>query len=470
MTEVAKRRRWPRVMAGILSCLVLAATGAAAIGNYATTQVLGNVNAGTDGNFTGNQNLATPGAPINILLMGSDTRAGKNAKGYGHASEIAGARSDTTILLHVSGDRTNALAVSIPRDTQVMLPTCKSKDGTTKGGHVSLFNEAFDDGGPGCTVRAVQDLTGLTVDHYVVVDFTGFKDIVNALDGVEVCLKKDVHDKDAKLNLTAGEHIVRGDQALAFVRARKQVGDGSDLSRIERQQEFLSSAVRKATSVGVVTNPTQLFQVLGAVTKSLTTDPALANPDAMKELALNLSSLKPSDITFATMPWRYDPSNPNRVVVIPSQAAELWKAIATDQQWPPPPTNGADGKPLTAAPNSITVNYQNVSGVKGAALKASQLLGSENYVTGTVTNGKTTGPSAILYNPNVSAQVEAARTLGYATGIPTQATSKAKGDAIILQVGTDVPTSVKAVVASAKQSLAAETAKPRTAAQTICSK
>ena len=111
-----------------------------------------------------------------------------------------------------------------------MLPTCKSKDGTTKGGHASHSSTKRLMMVDRVLVRAVQDLTGLTVDHYVVVDFTGFKDIVNALDGVEVCLKKDVHDKDAKLNLTAGEHIVRGDQALAFVRARKQVGDGSDLS------------------------------------------------------------------------------------------------------------------------------------------------------------------------------------------------------------------------------------------------
>ncbi len=469
MTAETRRHRWPRVMAGVLSVLVLLATGAAAAGNYLTTQVLSNVSGGNDGNFQGATNTPVPGAPMNILLMGSDTREGKNAKGHGNVADIAGARSDTTILLHISGDRTRALAVSIPRDTKMMLPTCKATGGGTKGGYVSRFNEAFDYGGPGCTVRAVEGLSGLTIDHYVVVDFTGFKDVVNALDGVDVCLKKDVHDKDAKLDLTAGNHTVRGEQALAFVRARKQVGDGSDLSRIERQQEFLSSAIKKATSVGVITNPAQLLSVLSATAKSLTTDPSLANPDALKDLALNMTGIKPSDITFATLPWKYNDDFAT-VSVIPSQAAELWRAIATDQAWPPAPTDGTDGQPLTAAPTEITANFQNVSGATGEALKASDLLKSENYKVGTVTNGKTTGSSAILYNPNIPAQVEAARTLGYATGIPTAATSKAKGTAVVVQVGADFPTTVKPVVASAKQSAAAETAKPRTAAQSICSK
>lgn len=456
-------------MAGVLSCLVLVATGAAAGASYMAAGLASNIKAGDDGNFVSSGNGPSPGEPLNILLMGSDTRTGKNGKGYGHVSDIAGARSDTTILLHISADRTRAFAVSIPRDTKMMLPYCKAKDGTQKGGNITRFNEAFDNGGPGCTVRAVERLSGLTVDHYVVVDFTGFKEVVNALDGVDICLKKDVHDKDAKLNMTAGNHTVRGEQALAFVRARKSVGDGSDLSRIERQQEFLSSAIRKATSLGVITNPAKLYGVLSAGTKSLTTDPGLANVDALRELAINLSGVKPSDITFATVPWKYNDDFAT-VSVIPSQAEELWRAIKNDTQWPPPPTNGADGKPLTVPATAVTVNYQNVSGATGAALKASKLLESEQYKTGTVTNGKTSGPSQILYNPNVAAQVESARTLGYATGIPTAATSKAKGSAIILQVGSDFPTVVKSVVASAAPTAAAETAKPRTAATSICSK
>lgn len=469
MTESPQRRRWPRAFAGVLSAMILLATGAAASANLVLTNSVGNVKIGDDGNFIARTEGPTPGEPINILLMGSDTRTGKNGKGYGNVTEIAGARSDTTILLHVSADRSRAIAVSIPRDTKMLLPMCKAKDGTQKGGTVTRFNEAFDNGGPGCTVRAVEQMSGLSIDHYVVVDFSGFKEVVNALDGVDICLKKDVYDKDAKLNMKAGNHTVKGEQALAFVRARKSVGDGSDLSRIERQQEFLSSAIRKATSVGVITNPATLLAVLNAGTKSLTTDPGLASVPALKELALNMSGVKPSEITFATIPWKYNDDFAT-VSVIPSQANELWSAIRYDTQWPPPPTNGTDGQPLTAAPTDITVNFQNVSGITGAALKASELLASENYKVGTLKNGKTDGPSAILYNPKVPAQVEAARTLSYATGIPMSDTSTAKGTAIVLQVGADFPTSVKPVVASAAPTAAAATAKPRTADKTICAK
>lgn len=468
MTDSPQRRRWPRVMAGVLSCLVLVATGAAAAGNYLLTGLTSNITAGNDGNFVANPEGPTPGEPINILLMGSDTRTGKNGKGYGNVAEIAGARSDTTILLHVSADRSRAIAVSIPRDTKMLLPMCKAKDGTQQGGTVTRFNEAFDTGGPGCTVRAVEQMSGLKIDHYAVVDFSGFKEVVNALDGVEICLKKDVYDKDAKLDMKAGKHVVKGEQALAFVRARKSVGDGSDLSRIERQQDFLSSAIRKATSLGVVTNPATLLAVLNAGTKSLTTDSGLANVAALKDLAVNLSGVKPSEITFATVPWQYNDDFAT-VSIIPSQAQELWSAIRTDTQWPPPPSTGTDGQPLIASPGDITINFQNVSGVTGAALKASEMLASEGYEVGILKTGKVDGPSAILYNPSSDAQTQAARTLSYATGVPMSPTSKAKGSAIVLQVGSDFPTTVKPVVASAAASPAAATAKPRTAEKSVCS-
>lgn len=467
MTQTPRRRRWPRVLAGIMSCLVLLATGAAAAANQVFNGITSNITAGDDKNFTSTTGGPTPGDPINILLMGSDTRTGKNGKGYGHVSEIAGARSDTTILLHISGDRTRAFAVSIPRDTKMMLPTCTAKDGTQKGGYISRFNEAFDNGGPGCTVRTVERMSGLKVDHYVVVDFTGFKEVVNALNGVEICLKKDVYDQDARLDLKAGKQVVKGEDALAFVRARKAVGDGSDLSRIERQQEFLSSAIRKATSLGVVTNPAMLINVLNAGTKSLTTDPALANADALRELAVEVSGIQPSEITFATVPWKYNDDFAT-VSIIPSQAEELWNAIRYDREWPPPPTNGTDGEPLTASPDSITINYENVSGVNGAALKASEMLSLEGYQTGKLVTGKVDGQSQILYNPKNADQVEAARTLSYATGLPMVEAAQLKGKAITLQVGEGFPTSVQPVVASQKTSDAAVTAKPRKADTSVC--
>ena len=468
MSTQAPRRRWPRVIAAVLSSAVLVATGAAGVAGYYANDLTSNIKFSNDGNFTSASTEGpVPGEPINILIMGSDTREGKNSKGYGNKNVIEGARSDTTILLHVSGDRSRAFAVSIPRDSLVQLPTCKTTGGGTGGGFETRFNEAFDIGGPGCTVKTVQELTGININHYVVVDFTGFKEVVNALDGVEVCLKKAVVDPEANLDLSAGTHIVKGEEALAFVRARKALGDGSDISRIDRQQEFLSAAIRKGTSLGVLTNPAQLYAVLSAGTKSLTADPALGNLDTLKELALNVSAVKPSNITFATVPFTYNDDG-GTISWVPSQAEELWSAIKNDQPWPPPPTNGADGAPLVAAPEDISVRVENASGTEGNGTKAAKLLTTEEYVVSSISTADAVGETMILFNPNVPEQVEAARTLGYATGVTPTESKKVKGSAIVFQVGADFDY-VLEPVAAIKPPDAATTAKPRTAAEVNCS-
>jgi LCP family protein required for cell wall assembly len=468
MTAEATRRRWPRVMAAVLSSFVLVATAAAGIGGYYANDLTGNIRTSNDGNFiTAGNEGPVPGEPINILLMGSDTRQGKNSKGYGNKSVIEGARSDTTILLHISGDRSRAFAVSIPRDSLVTLPECKTPSGGTGGGFEARFNEAFDIGGPGCSVKAVQQLTGISIDHYIVVDFTGFKEVINALDGVEVCLKKAVYDAESKLDLSAGKHVVKGEEALAFVRARKALGDGSDISRIDRQQEFLSAAIRKATSLGVLTNPAQLYAVLTAGTKSLTADPALGDFDALKELALNASAVEPANITFATVPFTYNDDG-GTISWIPSEAQELWTAIKDDQPWPPPPTNGADGQPLVVGPDEISVNVENASGVRGVGTRTSQLLTTEGYTIASTTDATVDGPTTILYNPKQPTQVEAARTLGYATGVTPTASKKVKSNSIVFQVGSDFDYTLELVVPT-KPTAAAEAAKPRTAAEVNCS-
>lgn len=433
---------------------------------YLAGNITESINVGDDQNFQAPQ--VEPGDPINIVLMGSDTREGKGDSGtYGNSSEITGARSDTTIVVHVSGDRQHAMAVSIPRDSSVTLPMCKGPDGKQVGGYHAIFNAAYEIGGPGCTVKLINQLTGLQMDHYVVVDFAGFKNVVDALGGVDVCLKNPVNDPDSRLKLSAGEHTISGDQALAFVRARKTIGDGSDLSRIQRQQEFLSSAIRKVTSAGVLTNPVQLYSVLKAAAKSITTDSGLANIDALKQMALTVSDVKPSSIVFATVPTTYD-DNGSSVTWVPSESQELWDAMRNDEQWPAAPSTGLDGKPLTAAPADITVNLQNASGIKGQALNFSQLLQNERYQIGTVTTAAKNSQSVILYNPTYDDQTEAARTLSYATGIPTRTTSSQYGSAITLLVGSDIPTTLRAVVATPKESPAVNGPKPRSADQKIC--
>ncbi|MEI8081264.1 MAG: LCP family protein, partial [Actinomycetes bacterium] len=446
-----RRHKWPRYVAGALSGCVLAATAIAATGGHFALAITDNITVSNDGNFvapttaTGERISARAGAPINILLMGSDTRAGSNAKGHGDPNIISGARSDTTILLHISGDRTRALAVSIPRDSMVQLAMCKTPSGSYSGGYTTRINEAFDLGGPGCTAKTVTELTGIPIDHYMVVDFSGFKGVVAALDGVEVCLTKPVNDPNSKLNLPAGKSIVKGEEALAFVRARETLGDGSDISRIARQQEFLSSAIRKATSAGVLTNPAQLYEVLSAGAKSLTTDPGLASFDALKDIAVNASGVQPDKVVFATVPWVANADGAT-ISWAPAQAQQLWNAMKYDQSWPPPSTVGNDGTPLYKSPATISVSVKNASGTTGTtgdAQRASELLAGEGYqVSDGGTTTKKVATTTIEYDPSSDTQTQAARTLSYATGAMLRQVKGIGADTntITLLVGPDFGT------------------------------
>lgn len=406
------RRRWPRVIAAIASCLVLAASGAAAAGAAVIEGVIDDIPTLICEDCNQNDASSYDGKPVNILVMGSDNRKGEGNK-YGKASYYIGARSDTTILVHVAADRGSAIAVSIPRDTMITLPVCKAKAGGTDGGRLSRFNEAFDIGGPACTVKAVEQETGVQIDHFVVVDFNGFKDVVNAIGGVEVCLKEAVDDTKAKLHLPAGKSVVKGEQALAFVRARLALGDGSDISRIGRQQDFISAAIRKATSMGVLTSPATLIRLLDAAAKSLTTDSGLAGVDRMTDLASSLTDLSPKDINFVTVPWEPYPTDPN-VVQWTSQADQIWAAINNDQPYPPKPTTGADGQPLRAAPSTITVRVLNGSGTTGAAKDIGAQLTAVGFNVAAV--GNAPAPAEQTRIEYGAASAEAARTLAAATG------------------------------------------------------
>lgn len=228
----------------------------------------------------------------NILLIGSDSRAGSGNRRYGKDSGTE--RSDTTILLHLSSDHRSATAVSIPRDLMVDVPGCRRSDGRRSEPMFAMFNYAFQVGGSACTVRTVERMTNIRMDHHMVIDFHGFKEMVDALDGVEICLSKPIDDKAAKLRLPAGKVTLDGEQALGYVRARKSLGNGSDTDRMDRQQRFLAALVHKAQSNDVLLNPVRLYPVLDAATSSLTTDPALANLRGLYELARGCATSPPN--------------------------------------------------------------------------------------------------------------------------------------------------------------------------------
>ncbi|GAA4074264.1 LCP family protein [Streptomyces shaanxiensis] len=264
----------------------------------------------------------------NILLIGSDTRAGSGNRRYGRDSGTE--RSDTTILLHLSAGRRSATAVSIPRDLMVNVPGCRRSDGSRSDPMFAMFNYAFQVGGSACTVRTVERLTDVRVDHHMVVDFQGFKEMVDALDGVEICLTEPIDDKAAKLRLPAGKVTLNGEQALGYVRARKSLGDGSDTDRMERQQRFLAALVNKVQSNDVLLNPVRLYPVLDAATSSLTTDPALASLRGLYELVRGVRDIPTERVQFLTVPRESYIHNANRDQLMEPAAERLFQRLRTD--------------------------------------------------------------------------------------------------------------------------------------------
>ncbi|MEV5358307.1 LCP family protein [Streptomyces sp. NPDC052693] len=264
----------------------------------------------------------------NILLIGSDSRRGDGNARYGRDSGTE--RSDTTILLHLSAGRRSATAVSLPRDLMVDLPACRRRDGSRSAPRFAMFNQAFQVGGSACTIRTVERLTDIRVDHHVVVDFHGFKEMVDAVDGVEVCLREPIDDRAARLRLPAGRVMLDGEQALGYVRARKSLGDGSDTERMERQQRFLGALVNKVRSNDVLLNPAKLYPVLDAATSSLTTDPELASLRGLYELVRGLRDIPMEQVQFLTVPRESYAFDANRDQLVEPEADRLFERLRTD--------------------------------------------------------------------------------------------------------------------------------------------
>ncbi|MEU0286296.1 LCP family protein [Streptomyces sp. NPDC006147] len=326
-----RRRRW---VWGTGIAVSLALVGAAAAGWAVYMKLEGNITpdeaaAAELARYEKDRPTALVKDALNLLLIGSDSRAGAENGRYGH--DPGTERSDTVILLHLSAGRQSATAVSIPRDLMVDVPDCRRPDGSRSAPMFAQFNAAFEVGGSACTVRTVEKLTDIRVDHHVVVDFQGFKNMVDAVDGVEVCLREPIDDKDADLRLPAGRVTLDGEQALGYVRARKTLGDGSDTGRIERQQRFLGALVNKVRSNGVLLNPVKLYPLLDAATSSLTTDPGLASLRGLYELVRGVRDIPTEGVQFLTVPRESYAGDVNRDQLAQPAAGELFERLRKDE-------------------------------------------------------------------------------------------------------------------------------------------
>ena len=361
----------------------------------------------------------------NFLLIGSDSRANTDGQ---FGTDVEGARSDTTILAHLSPDHDRAILISIPRDSWVDIPPCVRSNGESTVEQKGQFNSAFTIGGPNCTIRTVQKLTGIAVTHYVQVDFNGFQNMVHALGGITMCSTVPAFDKDSGLRLRAGDNLLDGAQALAYVRARHALGDGSDLDRIERQQRFLGAMLRKATSGDVLLNPVKLQRFLDAATKSLTMDQGTHISD-LKDLATALHGLDPGSVSFLT-PFianrAYDPNDPSnpkggRVLLDDDKNRVLFDSIINDQtsqpsatptSAAPKPTKPAETPKITVAPEDVRVLVYNGVGTNGLAGRVRDSLSVIGFTIadiGTQASGLAT--SEVHYGPG---NIDAARTLAAA--------------------------------------------------------
>ncbi|CAM3788143.1 LCP family protein [Occultella aeris] len=367
------RRRAPRhsrrlqrthVLRGVLLALVgvVAFTGTGAALAYNSLQ--GNIDQHDLDAILGEDResptAAEPGDPAegqayNLLVLGSDTRTGDNAD-YGEAE---GQRSDTTLVVHISADRSRVDVVSIPRDLIVDVPSCPLPDGSeSAAADDARFNSAFAYGGQtgdtayaaACAILTVEEMTGLFIDDFVVVDMEGFKDMVDAIGGVDMCFEEDIVSPEAGLDLTAGCHTLDGETALAVARARKGVDDGSDISRIGRQQELLTAMVEQVMAKNLLTDSSGLFQFLQAATASLSTSDGIGNITSMAGLAYSLNGVGIDNFTFATVPFDWS----GNVVLQNADSEALWASVAADQPLVlPPDPEATDGTGTDGTGNGV---------------------------------------------------------------------------------------------------------------------
>lgn len=392
------------------------------------------------------------GKPMNLVIIGSDSRAGANKSLGGGRDE--GERSDTTLLLHLSSDRKRAVVMSIPRDILVTVPPCVLRDGTKSQEHErQMFNSAYELGGAACTRNTLERMTGMRIDHHIIVDFSGFKGMVDAVGGVEICLPQEVQDKTGRISLAAGKRTVGGKEALDFVRLRHDEaigGNGSDLGRIKRQQAFIASLAKQITSSKVLLNPARVFNLADALTKSIRADEGLDSVKDLVDLARSVQGIKTSDMTFVTVPVYDSPTDKNRLELIQPDARRLFQTINADEPLNgrkpgggstpapgkpgAPPAAAASAAPPAVAPSQVHVKVLNGSGRPGAAKEVGDALTKRGFVVDSTGNApKAVTAGTIEHAPELA---DHARTLAAVVPGAVLESRGGAADAVVLTIGS----------------------------------
>lgn len=329
---------------------------------------------------------------FNVLLVGVDNAEGQKVGGKRDAI-----LNDVNILVHVAEDQQSAVAVSLPRDLVIPIPSCPYEDGTGFYNAMSAqpLNAAYQYGGINCVVLTIEELTGLEIPYAGQITFDGVAQMSSAVGGVDVCITEPIVDRLSGLNLeTAGVHTVEGYEALAFLRTRYGVGDGSDLSRISSQQVYLSSMIRKVQTEGVLTDPAALYGLARVATQSMTLSSSLASPDTMVSMARVLADIPTENIVFVQYPATTGGEGvyANRARPLEAEAAVLFDKIRADE--PFVLSENSTGNGSTLDPNAPQPSPEPSAPAEPSPEPTSEAGGESPAPSPTAEAGEAAGPSA----------------------------------------------------------------------------
>ena len=457
--------------AGGFAVVVLLALG----GAYAVYRHLnGNIHQLDISGELGSQPVDTHPQAENIMIIGSDTR---NGQGPGFGQNLNTDQSDTLMIMHVAADRKWVNVMSIPRDSWVNIPACKMGNGHTSAPTTFKINEAFALGnldgnhtalGVACTIKTLEQDTGIHIDHFVSINFQGFRDMVNALGGVEECNTTAIKDPKSRLYLKPGHHLLHGLGALSYVRARYTLGDGSDLERIGRQQAFMSSLVERVKSKRL--NPIAIYNFLNAATKSITIDSQLGGIHGLYDLAMSVRNLPASQVTFFTLP-----TYPRQMVVPTDVANVMWtqpvdSTIFQDFRNDIPVSHATvrqAGKPRTS-PHTVSVLVRNGTAQYGLQDSVGGVLQQQGFnVTGMIQGVRQDVTETVIrYHAGHGAQ---ARLLE--AKVPGSAVQEVPGssDGLVLLLGSNYGTTTQtAGTIQSSTPTPSPSISSRTASQNIC--
>ncbi len=385
-----------------LSCVALLAM-VVAFSGFALVRLGSNVQTAEMNIGELSSNLAS--GPLDILVIGSDTRAGNNGA-YGTAEDAAsGARSDVMMLVQVSEDRSNVNVISFPRDLMVDIPKCTDAEtgevypATTE----TQINESLDRGGPGCTVATISNLTGIAIDHFMLVDFNAVKALSSVVGGVEVCVTEPIDDTYSGLKLPAGTSSVEGEQALAFLRSRHGFGDGSDTARIQAQQSFLASLLRKVQAEGTLTNPAMLLNIAEAITQNVTIDKELTNLGNLVSIGTIFAKVDLSKVVFATVPnepYTYDANK----LQLSADSEAFFTKLQNDESLVKPAATASASASESSAPAaeltySLGVSVTDATGVEDRAEELAPKIEQAGFTSVTTSRSDAVYTESAIYYP-----------------------------------------------------------------------